>query len=122
MNAAITATVPDTLDLADRAALAINGMGGCIDPELMTMYGLIHFCCKKPHLSHWASADTLVDPKFGESFPLMRVMCGSQQYEELENRFREALFSRIQDGLYWDYYTPKRPWRNAYAPAFYGAG
>ncbi|MCG3149001.1 MAG: hypothetical protein PCFJNLEI_02453 [Verrucomicrobiae bacterium] len=117
-----TATIPDTLDLADRAALAINGLGGSIDPELLTLYGLTHFCCQRPHFAHWASADTLIDPKFAESFSLMRVMCGSRQYEELEHRFREELFRRIKDGLYWDYYTPKRPWRNAYAPDFYGAG
>jgi len=28
------AVVPDTLDLADHAALAINGLGGVIDPAL----------------------------------------------------------------------------------------
>ena len=74
----MTATVPDTLDLTERAALAIRGMGNNIDPELLTMYGLIFFQTPRPHLSHWASAETLVDPKFGESFPLMRVMSGSE--------------------------------------------
>ena len=72
-----SATVPDTLDLSEHARLAINGLGGNIDPKLMTMYGLIHFCTPRPHLSHWASAETLCDPKFGESFPLMRLTsCG----------------------------------------------
>jgi len=115
-------TIPDTLDLADRARLAITGMGGNIDPELLTMYGLIHFCTPRPHLSHWASAETLCDPKFGESLPLMRLMCGSNQYLDLESQYRRAMVDRIQDGLYWDFYTPKRPWRNSYAPAFYGKG
>ncbi|GEM_PF-3856575 len=32
------AAVPDTLDLADRAALAIRGMGGTLDPELLMEY------------------------------------------------------------------------------------
>ena len=67
--------------------LAINGLGGNIDPDLMTMYGLIHFCAPRPHLSHWASAETLCDPKFAESFPLMRLMSGSDQYADLERRF-----------------------------------
>jgi hypothetical protein len=116
------ATVPDTLDLADHARFAINGLGGNIDPGLVTMYGLIFFCSPRPHLSHWASAETLCDPKFGESFPLMRLMCGSNQYVELEAQYREAMIGRIQDGLYWDLYTPARPWRNNYAPAFYGNG
>ena len=114
--------VPDTLDLADRAALALNGLGGNIDESLLTMYGLIRFCAKRPYFSHWASAETLCDPKFAESFPLMRIMCGSDQYSELERKFRDALLGRIDEGLYWDRVNPKRPWRNAYAPAFYGEG
>ena len=114
--------VPDTLDLAARGALAVNGLGGNLDPDLLTMYGLIHFCAKRPHFSHWASAETLCDPKFAESFPLMRVMSGSEQYADLERRFRDAVLSRVDDGLYWDRVNPRRPWRNAYAPAFYGEG
>ncbi len=95
-----TATVPDTLDLADRAALAIRGMANSIDTELMTMYGQIFFHTPRPHQSHCASAETLVDPKFGESFPLMRLMCGSDAFADLEARFRATLRSRIDDGLY----------------------
>lgn len=116
------AAVPDTLDLADRARLAINGLGGNIDPELMTMYGQIQFGCERPHFSHWASAETLCDPKFGESFPLMRIMSGSEQYLDLESEFKKSMISRIDSGLYWDKCNPKRPWRNSYAPAFYGEG
>jgi hypothetical protein len=127
LNTLISGTVrdgegPDTLDLAARGALALNGLGGNIDPELMTMYGLIHFCAKRPHFSHWASAETLCDPKFAESFPLMRVMSGSDQHADLERRFRDAVLGRVDDGLYWDRANPRRPWRNAYAPAYYGEG
>ena len=116
------ADVPDTLDLAARGALALNGLGGNIDPDLLTMYGLIFFCAKRPHFSHWASAETLCDPKFGESFPLMRIMSGSDQHANLERRFRDALLGRVDDGLYWDRVNPRRPWRNSYAPGFYGEG
>ncbi len=118
----VTATVPDTLDLADRAALAIRGMANSIDTELMTMYGQIFFHTPRPHLAHWASAETLCDPKFAESFPLMRVMSGSDEFAGLEAQFRAALRSRIEDGLYWDRYSPKRPWRNSYSAGHYGAG
>ena len=100
-------TIPDTLDLAERAALAINGIGGCIDPALKTMWGLVHYCTPTPHLSHWASAENTCDPKFAESLPLMRLMSGSDQYLGLEAEYRAALRSRIQpcsdggrDGLY----------------------
>lgn len=115
-------TAPDTLDLAHHARLALNGLGGNIDPGLMTMYGLIYFCCPRPHLSHWASAETLCDPKFAESFPLMRLMSGSDQYADLERRYRESILSRVEDGLYWDRVNPRRPWRNSYSKAFYGEG
>jgi len=116
------ATVPDTLELADYARLAVNGLGGSIDPELLTMYGLIQFCHPRPYLSHWASADTLCDPKFAESLTLMRLMSGSDHYAELERRFHAAILSRVEHGLYWDRTQPLRPWRNSYAPQFYGAG
>ena len=119
---AYEATVPDTLDLANHARMAVNGLGGNIDPELMTMYGLIHFCVRRPYLSHWASAETLCDPKFAESLPLMRLMSGSNQYADLERGFRESILSRVDDGLYWDRVNPRRPWRNSYAEWRYGEG
>ena len=115
-------SIPDTLDLAERAALGIHGIGGCIDPELLTMWGQIFYAVARPHLAHWASAETLCDPKFGESLCLLRIMSGSEEYVDLEARYREAMLSRIEEGLYWDFYTPQRPWRNSYAKAFYGEG
>ena len=57
--------VPDTLDLADRATLGVHGIGGTIDPDLLTMWGLIHYAVKRPHLAHWASAETRVRPQAG---------------------------------------------------------
>lgn len=117
-----TADVPDTIDLAKRGELAVNGLGGNIDQNLMTMYGHIWFCAKRPHFSHWASADTSLDVKFAESFPLMRLMSGSEQYADLERRFRDAVLSRVDDGLFWDRADPRRPWRNSYSTEFYGDG
>ncbi len=114
--------MPDTLDLASRAEMVLTAMGGCIDQKLMTMYGAVHICCPRPHLAHWASADTLLDPKFGESFALMRLMCGGKQHSELEAAYRRDMLNRIDNGLYWNRYDPARPWRNSYAPKFYGKG
>lgn len=114
------ATVPDTLDLAERARLALNGIGGNIDPELMTMYGQINFCSRRPHLSHWGSAETLCDPKFAESFPLMRLMSGSDEHADLERAFRKSILSRVGEGLYWDRVNPRRPWRNSSSAWLYG--
>jgi hypothetical protein len=117
-----TGTVPDTLDLTDRASLALNGIMGTIDPQLLTTWGLVHYNAVRPHLSHWASAETLVDPKLAESITLMRIMSGSTLDLDLEQRYRASIMSRLQDGLYWDLRDPRRPWRNSYSTAFYGEG
>lgn len=121
-GATISTPLPDTLGLAGRAGLALNALGGCIDPKMLTMYGSVHYFDGAPHLSHWASADTLLDPKFLESFTLMRVASGSRQHEDLEARYRAAVLGRVDNGLYWDRYSTDRPWRNSYAPAHYGQG
>lgn len=115
-------TVPDTLDLADRARMAAHGITGSIDPELLTMYGQVYYACARPHQCHWASAETTCDPKFGEALPMLRLMSGSGENLDLEERYLDAMLRRVQDGLYWDLYDPRRPWRNGYAPAFYGQG
>ena len=71
------AMVPDTLDLAGRAELAINGIGGTIDTDLdYYMFFLVRYACKTPYMAHHA-ADSTCDTKYGESFPLMRLMCGT---------------------------------------------
>ena len=116
------AVVPDTLDLAERAALAINGIGGTIDPDLnYYMFFFVRYACKTPYMAHHA-ADSTCDTKYGESFPMMRIMCGSDHYLKLEAAQRAELLSRIEDGLYWNRYEASRPWRTNYTPEIYGAG
>ena len=124
-GARYSAVIPDTLDLAERAALAINGLGGTVDPALgYTPFGIIHFTTKTPHMLHWATADVTCNTKYGESFPMLRLMSGSSQHTEIESRHRAALLASVEDGLYWDRYTPDRPWRNIYGDSEkrYGKG
>jgi len=116
------ATVPDTLDLAERARLAVHGIMGSIDPELLTMYGLVFYTCPRPHQSHWASAENTCDPKFAESLVMLRSICGSGELADLQARYFDNMLGRVQDGLYWDLRNPRRPWRNSYSAAFYGEG
>jgi len=114
------AVVPDTLDLADRAALAINGLGGVIDPALhYQMYFSVRYASRPPYMQHHG-ADTTCDPKLAESLAMMRLMSGSGQYTDVEAGQRAELISRIEDGLYWNRVDPARPWRNSYNPAFDG--
>ena len=116
------ATVPDTLDLAERAALALNGLGGMIDPSLgHHMFFAVRYCAKPPYMSHYDSSDYVCDPKFAQSLPMMRLMSGSRQHDKIEAGHRAALLSRIDDGLYWDRRDAGRPWRNPdYGERFYG--
>ena len=116
----VEATVPDTLDLADRAELAINGLGGTTDPDLAYLhYFNQRFACQPPYMVHHG-ADTTCTPKYVESFPMMRVMCGSERYLDLETAQRAALLSCIDDGLYWNRFDSARPWATSYHPAFDG--
>lgn len=117
------ASVPDTLDLAERAALAINGLGGVIDTKLgHHMFFTVMYQDRQPYLAHLASADSTCDPKFAQSLPMLRLMSGSTQHTDVETGYRAALLSRIDDGMYWDRHDPARPWRNLYGAAFYGDG
>jgi hypothetical protein len=119
------AVVPDTLDLADRAALAVNGLGGTLDPELECLpYGQVHYGFDPPVMHHWASADLGCGAKVDESFPLMRIMSGSRQHLDGEAGLHENLMARVRDGLFWDFVDPRRPWRNIYGDSDrrYGAG
>jgi hypothetical protein len=112
------ATVPATLDLTERARLALNALGGSIDPDLdYIMWWQVYYAHRTPYMRHHA-AETTLDPKFAESFPMMRTMCGSDLYADMERAQRAALIGRIEDGLFWNRYDPRRPWQHDYAPAF----
>ncbi|MBI4026584.1 MAG: hypothetical protein HY360_16475 [Verrucomicrobia bacterium] len=109
------ATVPDTLDLAERAELALNGIGGTIDAEMRyNMFFHVYYAFKTPYLSHH-NADITCAPKHAEVIHLLRTICGSDRYMEIEVGQRADLISRIQDGLYWRVYDPDFPWSNSYS-------
>ena len=105
------AMVPDTLDLPERAELALNGIGGTIDPELRHhVFFSVRYACKTPYMAHHGF-ETTCDPTFAESLPMLRIMCGSDRYADIEAAQRAELLSRIKDDLYWDFADPARPWR-----------
>lgn len=114
------AEVPDTLDLAERAVMAINGISGTIDPDMhYAMYFFVNYCCKEPYMKHHG-ADTSCDTKFGESYPMMRIMSGDKKFEEIETGHRKELISRIQGNYYWKKFYSEEPWRTSYNPLFDG--
>jgi len=113
------AMVPDTLDLADRAALAINGMAGTIDPDNdYLMWFFINWHKNPPYMKHGGVADLECTPKFYDAMTLLRQVCGSQKHLDIERGMETAMMGWLNkdDGLLDAVYTPKRPWHLAYYP------
>jgi hypothetical protein len=103
------AQVPDTLDLAERAALAVNGLTGPTDPEAdYEIYWLAALGNNPPYMFHdW---NDHVQIKFQEALPLMRLASGSHLNEEVDQRWMEVT-QQMQgpDGLLY-YPLVGRPW------------
>ncbi len=108
--------VPDTLDLAERARLALKGLAGTIDVEMGTNYFFIVYANQKPYMCHHLS-DNEIDPKLTGCFPMLRVMSGEDKFVEVETLHRRSILDRIQDGFYWNFYEPEKPWKHR--DAFY---
>ena len=106
------ATVPDTLDLVDRAEYAINGMTGALDPEHDYEYiWQVWFSPLKVvrHAATWWDSN----PKAAWTLPLMRIITGSTYNLDLEEKMVKSMLSRVgEDGLLYNLpYTPDAPWR-----------
>ena len=104
------AVVPDTLDLQDRARLALHCMTEATNPLAdYEIYGIVQFLCRPPQMQmDWGGPTVQV--KFQEAVPLVRMICGSDQNLHVERRWMETtLQSRGDDDLI---YTPirGRPW------------
>ena len=116
------AVVPDTLDLAERAELALHGIARTVDPadEYMMWFG-VYWCNRPPFLLH-TSCDVECGPKFLDAMTLLRIASGSDEFMDIEQGMQEALLSYVSedDGLYYALYKPERPWHmTAYASAGY---
>ena len=105
-------TVPDTLDLQDMAALAINGMTGPTNPEAdYTVYWRACFnIASRPVMWIADSSDVGILAMFLEAVPLLRTVSGTDLNRHVEKRWLETV-RQMQgpDGLL---YLSKigRPW------------
>ena len=106
--------IPATLDLAERARLAVNAMTEATNPEEdYRVYWKVTFRSNPPIMYHDFS-DTGIAVKFMECLPRMRLMSGSRQGDHVEKRWKELLLERIgPDGLVLtevdDRLSPSRP-------------
>ena len=114
------ALVPDTLDLAERAALAVNGMTGPTDPDAdYEIYWQAAFLNNPPYMIQTFNDHCQV--KYHEALPLMRLASGSSQREEVDQRWMEVVMQmQGPDGLLY-YPLVGRPWgRNGDSCPIYG--
>jgi hypothetical protein len=90
------ATVPDTLDLAESAKLAINVQTNSMDPELFyAVQGMSFNGTPKRARGTWN-----MTPKNARTLPTLRAMCGSDYNLDVEYEAMRALLNGIQkDGL-----------------------
>ena len=113
------AMVPDTLDLAYRAELAMHGIAGTVDSDNdYLMWFFINWQTNPPYMKHGGAADMECTPKFYDAMTLLRQVCGSRKYLDTEQGMETALMSWLNknDGLYDAVYSPKRPWHMKYYP------
>jgi len=106
------ATVPDTLDLAHRAELALKGLANVADPKDGYMqWFYLHWGHNPPYMRH-AYNDIDCTSKLWDCFAKLRVMCGSEQFLDVEQGMENTLLSFLDkdDGLLYAKYDPKRPW------------
>jgi hypothetical protein len=91
--------VPDTLDLAERAALGVHGLTEPMDPNAdYELYWMVNFRRNPPIMIH--NFNDMVQIKFHESLPLLRIPSGSRQNERVDERWMQMVMQmRGPDGL-----------------------
>ena len=97
-------TVPDTLDLADRATLAINGLIGDVDPDhFYGVYQGFNFNRNPPAIDRGHTGNTNDDALYGltltprnvRTLPMLRVMGGSTYGLDVERAMMRELMRQI---------------------------
>jgi len=102
------AEVPDTLELGNRAALALNGITRMLNPEYSyAQYTYADLRHNPPYMAMEAGITNL-NPKWIEALPLLRIMSGSVQNSDIDHLMIEGVFENTGiDGL--TYQPPDHP-------------
>ncbi len=90
------ATVPDTLDLEERAKLAINALVGNLEPNNFYAVDQAFMFNANPPYADPKSQTWNISPKNARTLPMMRAMCGSDFGLETEYGLMRALMSQIR--------------------------
>ncbi len=113
-------TVPDTLDIAERAKLCINALTSITDPRAdMEVYWLASFFRNPPVMEHDFNDWVANVEGLKEALPLLRMATGSTQNDHVDPVWMQVLLKEIgPDGLV---YIPMkgRPWSLISLPKSY---
>ena len=102
-------SVPATLDLTERAELAINALTGTVDPKNHCEFLFGAMLCP-PSVRHDAYSFAACGPKYIESWTMMRLMSGSDLNKDIEECSIDYMMSVIgEDGLFYNIIGPERP-------------
>ena len=114
------ALVPATLDLQERAVLAINSLTARTDPRFdYEPYYITRLGFNPPHLLHW-KWDVETQMWYHAALPLLRLMSGSDQNSHIEERWTKVLLHmQAPDGLLWEM-IEGRPWLQFDMPETHG--
>ena len=102
------AEIPDTIELADRAALCINSITSLVNPEFdFAQYTYVDLRHDPPYMAMEAGITNL-NPKWLEALPMLRIMSGSRQNIDIDHQMLEGLLRNTGfDGL--TYQPPNHP-------------
>jgi hypothetical protein len=96
---------PKTLDWTERARLGINALTRCLDTsERYTMFCQMRYTAAPPYLLHLCLGDFITcNPKWAESLVMLRLMSGSKQNLDIDEKIMDAMVELIdpQDGLFY---------------------
>ena len=118
-------TVPDTLDLAERALAGLHYFDSITDADLnYEMYFGFEFRTLPPSIYAHMSSLPCCSPKALEAIAFERLMTGSSQNLDREAKMVDMMVSMLgEDGLYWvSADLTKKPWMKIPEPFVYVHG
>ena len=96
------AEVPDTLDLANRASLAVSSLAQLVNPEMEYVDYIRLRLYTDPPIMYQSDYQTVCAVKIVEALPLLRTMSGSQFRDDIDVGAMGQFASQIgEDGLYY---------------------
>jgi len=108
--------VPDTLDIAERARLAVHALTSITDPDAdYEIYWACHFFRNPPVMEHDFNDWVQNQEGLMEALPLLRAACGETMNSQVDPVWMKTTLQSIgQDGLV---YVPLegRPWGRVHA-------